>query len=262
MVGGICFRNFNAPRLAGAMILTSLGPSLPGAILGGEPLLYVVFLQIPMYVTAMTVAAFRLNKMMIATMQAERENDHRARHDALTGLSNRVGLVDALAPQSRSGRAFALLFLDLDGFKAVNDTYGHATGDRLLKVVAERLRCVLDSTDVAARVGGDEFVVLADAESPERAMEVGEQLIAAVSRSYDLGDAISATIGVSIGIAMAPAHGTDLVDLLAVADAALYEAKSTGKSRCCMASQATNLAALRRMQEKRAVSAGKIGAAA
>jgi len=78
MVGGICFRNFGAPRLAGTMILLSLGPIIPGAAFAGEPLFYIVYLQVPMYLAAMTAAAFRLNRMLVTTMRAERENSHRA----------------------------------------------------------------------------------------------------------------------------------------------------------------------------------------
>ncbi|HEY2756752.1 MAG TPA: GGDEF domain-containing protein [Pseudolabrys sp.] len=250
MVGGICFRNFSAPRLVATMIVLSLGPSVPGALLGGEPLLFVVFAQVPVYLAAMTLAAFKLNKMLVATMRAERENDYRAQHDALTGLSNRAGLAHAVNSRLAAGPdvALALLFLDLDGFKIVNDTFGHGGGDRLLKMVAERLSRMLRAVDVGARVGGDEFVVLAEALTPERAAAFGEALIASVANGYDLGEGVSASIGVSIGIAMAPEHGSDLTQLLAVADAALYEAKSGGKSRCCMASAITNLAALRRLQ--------------
>jgi diguanylate cyclase (GGDEF)-like protein len=261
MVGGICFRNFSAPRLVATMIVCSLGLCLPGAVLAGEPLLFVVFAQIPMYVVAMTIAAFKLNKMLVATMRAERENDHRARHDALTGLSNRAGLAHAVNSRLVAGpdAPLALLFLDLDGFKTVNDTHGHGDGDRLLKMVAERLSGLLRATDIAARVGGDEFVVLTEALTHDRAIAFAEGLIAAVANEYELADGVSATIGVSIGIAMAPEHGSDLTQLLAVADAALYEAKSSGKSRCCMASAMTNLAALRRLQGS---SPGRIGAAA
>ena len=251
MVGGICFRNFGAPRLAAAMILTSIGPCMVGAALSREPLLYLVFFQVPMYFVAMTAAAFKLNKMLVATMRAERENDHRARHDALTGLSNRRGLIDAVEDKLTAARpgdgAMALLFLDLDGFKNVNDTYGHAAGDQLLRMAAERLLRVLRANDVAARIGGDEFVVLADNLSEERALALGEMLIGAIACSYDFGNGTTANIGVSVGIAMAPDHGTDFADLLAVADAALYEAKTAGKSRCCMASALTNLTALRRL---------------
>jgi predicted signal transduction protein with EAL and GGDEF domain len=144
MVGGICFRNFSAPRLVAAMILTSLGSCIPGAVLGGQPLLYVVLLQVPLYLAAMTAAAFTLNKMLVATMRAERENNHQAKHDALTGLSNRTGLVEAVAARlmaaSPDATPLALLFLDLDNFKGANDTFGHAVGDRLLKAVAGRLK--------------------------------------------------------------------------------------------------------------------------
>jgi diguanylate cyclase (GGDEF)-like protein len=254
MVGGICFRNFSAPRLAAVMIVTSIGPCVGGALLSGEPLLYVVGIQAPMYLLAMAAAAFKLNKMMVATMRSERENDHRARHDALTGLTNRTGLIDAVETKlkiaPRHDGALALLFLDLDGFKTVNDTFGHAAGDQLLKNVAESLRRQLRAGDVAARIGGDEFVVLAEGMTRERAVALGEQLIAAVGRSYTIGDSTVAAIGVSVGIAMAPEHGTCVEDLMAVADAALYEAKSNGKARWCMGSAMTNLAALQRLRDK------------
>jgi diguanylate cyclase (GGDEF)-like protein len=253
MVGGICFRNFSAPRLAAVMIVTSIGPCVGGAMLSGEPLLYVIVIQAPLYLLAMGAAAFKLNKMMVATMRSERENDHRARHDALTGLTNRTGLFDAVETRLKTApghdAALALLFLDLDGFKTVNDTFGHAAGDQLLKNIAESLRCQLHAGDVAARIGGDEFVVLAEGITPERAIALGEQLIAAVARSHTIGDSMVATIGVSVGIAMAPEHGTCVEDLMAVADAALYEAKSNGKARWCMGSAATNLAALQRLRE-------------
>jgi len=159
MVGGICFRNFSAPRLAAVMIVLSLGACIPGALVAGQPLLYLVLLQTPIYLGAMTAAAFTLNKMLVATLRAERENDHRAKHDALTGLLNRVGLIGAvdagLTAAAGDGKPLALLFLDLDNFKTVNDTYGHAVGDRLLKSVAERLKCELSAAEIAARIGGE-----------------------------------------------------------------------------------------------------------
>jgi diguanylate cyclase (GGDEF)-like protein len=256
MVGGICFRNFSAPRLAAMMILASLGPCLPGAALAGEPLLYVVFAQVPMYLVAMTLAAFKLNTMLIATMHSERENERRARHDPLTGLSNRAGFLDAvdakLAEPSRGIEGLALLFLDLDGFKTVNDTYGHACGDRLLKMVANRLRRVVRPTDLVARIGGDEFLVCADGLAREQALELGRRLINEVATSYDLGEGISTKVGVSVGVAIAPEHGTDFTTLVEVADTALYEAKSQGKMGCRMGSPMPLLAAARKLREKAA----------
>jgi diguanylate cyclase (GGDEF)-like protein len=252
MVGGICFRNFSAPRLASVMVLNSMGACMLGALLSGQPLLYVVVLQAPLYVGSMGAAAFTLNKMLVATMRAERENSHRAKHDALTGLSNRHGLIEAAKARLLAApgqcRPLALLFLDLDNFKTVNDTFGHAFGDRLLQSVAERLKGELATVDVAARIGGDEFVVLIDAPTRGQAIATGERLIAAVARSYVLGEGIVAEVGVSIGIAVAPEHGNDAESLLAVADAALYQAKSGGKGHVCMATPMTNLAALRRLK--------------
>lgn len=253
MVGGICFRNFYAPRLAGAMILFSFGPIVPGAAIAGEPLLYEAFLAAPLYFLAMTAAAFRLNKMLIATMRSDRENDHLARHDSLTGLLNRTGFVEALERQLTCGsheKSVALLFLDLDNFKPINDTFGHQAGDRLLQLVAERLRHTLSAADTIARFGGDEFVVLADDLTREQALAVGQRIISAVMTPYELGEGIRGNVGVSIGLAMSPEHGTEAEMLLAIADAALYEAKSSGKSCCRMASVETNLVALRRLQDR------------
>jgi diguanylate cyclase len=256
MVGGICFRNFSAPRLAAVMILISLGSFIPGAILDGEKLHYIALLQVPLYLGAMTAAAFSLNKMLIATMRAERENDYRAKHDALTALYNRTGFFDAvekkLAERMPDGDPSALLFLDLDSFKAVNDTYGHAIGDQLLKLVADRLKGVLSESDVVGRIGGDEFVVLAEIPTHVQAMAIGQRLIAAVASTYHLGGDIFATVGASVGIAMAPEHAADCLSLMAVADAALYEAKSGGKSRWCMGSANIDVAALRRLQARMA----------
>ncbi|WP_342361042.1 GGDEF domain-containing protein [Terrarubrum flagellatum] len=260
MIGGICFRNFGAPRLVAAMILLSLGPCCIGAVLSGEPAMLIVLVQAPLYFVAMVAAAFRLNKMLVATMRAERENDHRARHDALTGLSNRLGLVRAFEERwpraSDAPEQVALFYLDLDGFKSVNDTHGHAAGDQLLKMVAGRVKEMLRHDDIAARIGGDEFVIIsrmagADDEKA-KALAFGQQLVDEISPAYDLSENVVAKIGVSVGIALAPEHGEDVATLLAVADAALYEAKSNGKSRCAMASPMANLARARGLLEKAA----------
>jgi len=252
MVGGICFRNFSAPRFAATMIVISLGSTVPGALLAGDPVFYVVVMQVPLYFGAMSAAVFTLNRMLVATMRAERENSRRASHDALTGLLNREGLIETVGAElvaaAAAGQPRALLFLDLDNFKTVNDTFGHAVGDQLLKAVADRLKAELAPGDVAARIGGDEFVVLAAAATQELTIERGERLISAIARTYPLGEGISAAVGASIGIAMTPEHGSNPEGLFAAAGAALYEAKSGGRSRCCLASASSSLAALRRVQ--------------
>ena len=114
--------------------------------------------------------------------------------------------------------------------------------------MADRLKAELAAGDVAARIGGDEFVVLAVAANNERAIERGERLISAIASTYPLGEGISAAVGASIGVAVTPEHGSHAEGLLAAADAALYEAKSGGRSRCCLASAASSLAALHRLQ--------------
>jgi predicted signal transduction protein with EAL and GGDEF domain len=105
MVGGICFRNFAAPRLAAVMIVLSLGPCAAGGILSGEPILMVTAIQIPLDLFAMSVAAFKLNRMLLDRMEAELEKDHRVRHDGLTGLVNRAGLATALDRRVAAGEA-------------------------------------------------------------------------------------------------------------------------------------------------------------
>jgi diguanylate cyclase (GGDEF)-like protein len=247
------------------MILFSLGPIIPGVAIAGEPLLYIVYLQVPLYLAAMTAAAFRLNKMLVKVMHAERASDYLARHDALTGLWNRAGFVDALKTRLAGrpgGRSFALLFLDLDHFKPINDTFGHPAGDRLLTMVAQSLCRILPATDVIARMGGDEFLVLVSDITAEHALAIGQRIIETVAIPYELGDGVSASVGVSVGIAMSPDHGSDAEALLRIADAALYEAKSSGKSCCCMASAETSLAALRRLNSEHATKAGRSGIAA
>ncbi len=240
MVGGICFRNFGAPRLACVMIGLSLGPCCAGGAISGEPILLIMLLQIPFYLVSMGIASWKLNRILVATIKAERANEHRARHDVLTGLSNRAGLAAAVerkfASERSSTQRLALLYLDLDGFKRVNDTLGHVAGDRLLELVAERLRGVLRPGDVSARVGGDEFVVLIDGLDALGVLRVGQRLIAEIAeQSYPVGNGDAVAIGVSIGIAFAPEHGRGFDALLAAADAALYEAKSKGRSRCAIA---------------------------
>ncbi len=237
MVGGICFRNFGAPRLSGVMTFASLGPTCLAAPFSGEPILIVTCIQIPFYLVSMSIAARKLNGLLVATMRAERENEHRARHDLLTGLSNRSGLMTAIDEgEARAvvGLRVALLYLDLDGFKSVNDTYGHAAGDQLLRMAADRLRTLLRAGDVAARMGGDEFVIIARDLDRTQATRLGERLIREIGCPYRL-ESGEVTIGVSVGVALTPDHGHDLSQLLDVADAALYQAKLKGKSKCELA---------------------------
>lgn len=238
MVGGTCFRNFGAPRMAGLMIVLTLGACCFAAPFLGEPIMLIVFFQIPAYLLSMTMAGYKLNAMLVSTMRAEREHEFHARHDMLTGLSNRSGLSKALdkrLAREAEPRSLALIYLDLDGFKAVNDTHGHIAGDRLLQLVAERLRGMVRSSDLAARIGGDEFIVLSEQTEPAQLIGFGERLIREISLPYELDNRSSVMVGASVGIALAPEHGTDMPSLLSAADTALYQAKSKGKSQCVIA---------------------------
>jgi diguanylate cyclase (GGDEF)-like protein/PAS domain S-box-containing protein len=164
--------------------------------------------------------------------QTEERMRHMAAHDSLTGLPNRVLFADrltqAISMARRDARQCALLYLDLDRFKPVNDTYGHDTGDRLLKRVAERLRGVVRESDTVARVGGDEFtVLLLDIASPQNAVAVAEKILQTLTTPFRL-DGREIRIGTSIGVAFFPADAEDPDTLIKKADAAMYGAKTHG----------------------------------
>lgn len=165
--------------------------------------------------------------------RSEEHVSHMARHDALTDLPNRVLLRErmeqALARVLRNGEALSVLYLDLDHFKDVNDTLGHAVGDLLLRGVAERLaECVRD-TDTVARLGGDEFAVLqVKVEQSSHATALAERLVEAIAQPFDL-EGQQVIIGTSIGISLAPSDGTDSEQLMKNADMALYRAKAGGR---------------------------------
>jgi len=157
---------------------------------------------------------------------------HMARHDALTNLANRTLLnerVDqVLARMRRQQEGFALFYLDLDRFKAVNDVHGHPAGDALLQRVADRLSACVRETDTLARLGGDEFAILQHAIDCEEDVEaLAQRILGAVGSPYYF-DGYEVDIGISIGIAVAPRDGSNPEDLFKAADAALYRAKSEG----------------------------------
>ncbi len=199
-----------------------------------------------------TVGGIVLNIRDVSERTAlERRLEHQAFHDALTGLPNRALFQDrvqqALARGRRHGTRCAVLFLDLDDFKTVNDSLGHAAGDTVLRTVAERLDAAARASDSAARLGGDEFALLLDGIGDEiEAVQVAERLMAAVSRPLVVdGHELSATPSVGI------AFGTDLVtfadELLRDADAAMYLAKDQGKGRYAIFEPGMHTAIVERM---------------
>lgn len=164
-------------------------------------------------------------------MEAQLEN--LAHYDSLTGLPNRMLLHDrleqAIATAERQRQHFSLLFIDLDGFKPVNDDHGHAIGDEVLKQVGQRLNLVIRGMDTAARLGGDEFVViLTDIRNRENAERVAEKIIGQLSEPYEVaGKTLS--ISASIGASLYPGDQKAALDLLRTADEAMYQAKRDGK---------------------------------
>jgi diguanylate cyclase (GGDEF)-like protein len=177
-----------------------------------------------------------LAKQVNQRQQAEAELRHSALHDVLTDLPNRTLFMEHLdlaqRKVKRSGAAqFAVLFIDLDRFKAINDTLGHQAGDQLLILVAERLREVVRETDILARLGGDEFIVLVDPiVGPQDALQISERLVQAFEAPFDLNGHLVFTT-TSIGIALSTMMADQEVDLLRNADIAMYRAKANGKAR-------------------------------
>jgi two-component system cell cycle response regulator len=182
----------------------------------------------------------RVRNMLEVRLLHEASRDHGkaqeslALTDPLTGLANRRLLVDrmsmALIHARREKSGMAVLYLDLDGFKEVNNTLGHGAGDALLKMVAGRLEATVREEDTVARLGGDEFViVLHSLAGGNAAAQVALKVIQAVAQPYDL-DGQAATITMSAGVGVYPVHGEDAETLMKSADLALYEAKRSGKN--------------------------------
>ncbi|WP_007511220.1 GGDEF domain-containing protein [Pseudofrankia saprophytica] len=170
----------------------------------------------------------------VIRIRAEDDARYRAWHDSLTGLANRAALLDRLGRGLRRARAdrraVGVLFLDLDGFKSVNDTLGHQAGDALLRAVADRLRYVVRPGDVVGRLAGDEFAVLCEDTDLDDLRAIGNRILAALAEPVTLRRTVQ--IKGSVGIALSDPDLTDAEDLLNAADMAMYEAKHGGPGRC------------------------------
>lgn len=168
--------------------------------------------------------------------ETEERLRHQAFHDALTGLPNRLLALDRaeqmLARARRQHHPVAALFVDVDDFKRVNDSFGHATGDELLRIVASRLATVVREGDTAARLGGDEFIVLVEGSAPDAGPElVAERLLEALREPCELDGGLGRQLSVTASIGIASGVRASADELLRDADLALYEAKSAGRDR-------------------------------
>jgi len=190
----------------------------------------------------------QIENQMGTLQRKQLELDHLASHDALTGLPNRRVFLDriehALARARRAELQLAILFVDLDHFKQINDELGHAVGDVMLLAVADRMRETVRATDTVARLGGDEFIVLVeDVDSVEAVAMVAHKIIEALATPVHYREH-ALTVGASIGIAIYPHDGTTTTEIIASADQAMYRAKLAGRNRYALATVSAEAAAL------------------
>ncbi|PSJ52123.1 hypothetical protein C7I84_26995 [Mesorhizobium ephedrae] len=239
VVGAISSRNAATPRYAMLAIACVSLPFAVSTLFSPIPGAFLVGLQFPLHIAGIVVILVRNYESHVRLVRAEMRNRHLARTDALTGLSNRAALTEALAALcaglsakgAQRRESFAVLSMDLDGFKAVNDRHGHAVGDALLVRVADRLQRGVRPHDQVFRPGGDEFVVVMPNATPEEADYVARRLIEKLSSPFQIGTEVKASVGVSVGSALAPVDGLTPDALLAHSDHALYVAKRSGKGR-------------------------------
>jgi diguanylate cyclase len=235
VIGGLAGRNAGTPRLVLiqiSFILALLG--LGAALSPGSGKLVLLF-QAPFCAAGFFTVALRSNRDTVALLLT-RESSHRlARHDSLTGLPNRARINELLlertdADSLRQDQPFALLLIDLDGFKAINDSLGHAAGDKILQEAANRLREVLPTDDLVGRLAGDEFVAIADGISLTHDVHsLADLIVKTLARPVALNEA-RVHIGASVGVSLYPEHGKTGPQLLICADRALYAVKRNGKS--------------------------------
>jgi len=181
------------------------------------------------FVTLIVLRTMRASTQELAI--SERRAVEMAYRDPLTGLANRLRLVETLKkqiPGLAPGQKLALFFLDLDGFKDINDTLGHPVGDELLAMVGERLEGILGSKGMTVRFGGDEFAILAPISRTEEIARIAERIIETVRQPVNAGEHVL-HVGVSLGVSLAPEHGVEPEELLRRADIALYKAKAEGR---------------------------------
>ncbi|MEX3636326.1 putative bifunctional diguanylate cyclase/phosphodiesterase [Paraburkholderia sp. BR14320] len=235
VIGGLAGRNASTPRLALLQIVFILSfLSIGAAMSPGNGKLVLLF-QAPFCAAGFFTVALRSNRDTVALLLA-RENSHRlARQDSLTGLPNRARISELLLERTGEsstgqGGAFAVLLIDLDGFKAINDSLGHAAGDQILQETSTRLRDLLPSGDQVGRLAGDEFVAISDDTGQLRDVRVlADRIVRTLARPFVLSEAL-VHIGASVGIALYPEHAKTGPQLLICADRALYGVKRSGKS--------------------------------
>ena len=233
---GMAAARFPADSICGAAIAGGISPTWLASLVGATTFAILGLALVTSILDRRLQE--RTAQLGESLLKANQELSYLALHDTLTKLPNRLLLRDrlenAIRRAVRHGRRFAVLFVDLDGFKAINDVYGHAIGDRLLLQIARRLAEAVqsDADDTLARLGGDEFVVLAEIGEPGDAATLAERIMEAVAQPVVL-DRVELHVTTSIGIAIFGPDGTSERELLANADAAMYSAKDQGRNAYC-----------------------------
>jgi len=229
--GMLAARNFSAPRFAMAIIFCLDLPYVAGATFSPEHWLIAVLVLTPGYLIGTLTSILHFQRLAIENYVARFASQQQAKRDPLTGILNRRGMTEALEQGACLLHPVTLFCMDLDGFKQVNDCYGHPAGDLLLQLVTARLSEVARMEDSVARLGGDEFALIAPGLLPDDAEAVAARIVAAISNApYILSEeGISVRIGVSVGYACGPEDAISIVDLENLADAALYAVKQDGK---------------------------------
>ena len=227
---GMAAANFPVGSFCGAAVDGLSGKGLDNLVLVSSLAVLIIALLTSIFDARLDASTAALANSLTL---ANEELTQLALHDTLTGLPNRILMADrisqAMAKVAEQGGCFSLMFIDLDGFKPVNDAFGHHLGDRLLREVALRLRDQLRSQDTLARIGGDEFVLLVRLSEPDDAPQVAARQVSLLSKSFRV-DEHDLQISASVGIALYPGNGQTAEELLMNADAAMYHAKGAGKN--------------------------------
>jgi diguanylate cyclase (GGDEF)-like protein len=226
---GVSTRVAVRPYIAAPTITIAAVPSIIGAALNGGWAHWVLTMVFVIFLLAAMQSVWHMYSLSTRQIYSRLEMEHQARHDSLTGLRNRVALAEAFGAMGRKDDALAALHcFDLDGFKTVNDRFGHVAGDELLAAIGKRLQDLQGQAAIPFRLGGDEFVVLQTAmNDPGQAESLAATIVTSLSMPYIIsGKPI--TIGISLGYTIAPSATADLSSMMRLADAASYRVKRQG----------------------------------